>query len=78
MRGGASVQKAGTGGPSQESTQEVLERMRVLESRLAAYEAIGIPVVTLRLLDSQDSVDQLHDYLLQCLQMAMDDSPEPA
>lgn len=72
------VQKAGSGWQSQGRTHEVLERMRILESRLAAYEAVGIPVVTLRLLDAQDSVDQLHDYLLQCLQMAMEASPDPA
>jgi hypothetical protein len=52
----------------------MLERMRVLEARLCAYEALGVPVVTLRLLDAQDGVDQLHDYLLQCIQMAMEAS----
>eukprot|EP00884_Botryococcus_braunii_P006300 jgi/Botrbrau1/15671/Bobra.4_1s0053.2 len=74
----ARLQGAGSISVASGGIGQVLARMRVLEGRLSAYEALGVPVVTLRLLDAQDGVDQLHDYLLQCIQMAMESSPQGA
>jgi hypothetical protein len=62
--------QVGKGGNHQKAT-EALVRMRVLEEQLCAYASCGVPVLTLHLPDFQDIVDQLHDYLLECIQMAM-------
>ena len=48
-----------------------LERLRVLQAHLCGYAARSVPVVTLELANFNDALDRLHDYLLLCIQMAM-------
>lgn len=34
-------------------------------------QGVGVPVVRMNLADIQETVDQLHDYLLQCMALSM-------
>ncbi len=34
-------------------------------------QAYGVPVATVRMTDFQSTLDKLHDYLLECMELAM-------
>ena len=53
-------------------TRRTLERVRVLQEHLCSYAQRSVPVVKLELADFNAALDRLHDYLLLCIQMAME------
>jgi hypothetical protein len=50
---------------------EGLARMRALQEYLVTFEAAGLPVVKLQYGDFGDVLDKLHEYILQCIKLAM-------
>lgn len=46
-------------------------RLQLLQDHLCSYTARNVPVVTVDLANFTDTMDQLHDYLLQCIENAM-------
>ncbi|GBF91278.1 2-phosphoglycerate kinase [Raphidocelis subcapitata] len=58
----------GGGGPPPQ-LREALRRARVVQDYLTAFEGQGLPVV--RLQYGADGVDRIHEYVLQCIQVAM-------
>ncbi len=59
------------GGPLDSS--RVLDRLRLLQSHLCAYAQRSVPVVNLELASFNDTLDGLHDYLLLCIQIALEE-----
>ena len=45
--------------------------MQQLQHYLCSYAACNVPVVESKLSEVERAVDQLHDYLLQCIHLAM-------
>lgn len=45
-----------------------------LQAHLCGYEARAVPVVRTGLADFGDTLDRLHDYLLTCIQVALEQS----
>ena len=60
-----------SGGPLDSS--RVLERLRLLQSHLCAYAQRSVPVVNLELASFNETLDGLHDYLLLCIQIALEE-----
>lgn len=56
-----------------QSSSEVLGRLRLLQSHLCSYAQRSVPVVNLDLANFNDTLDDLHDYLLLCIQMALEE-----
>jgi hypothetical protein len=56
-----------------QSSSEILGRLRLLQSHLCSYAQRSIPVVRLNLANFNDTLDDLHDYLLLCIQMALEE-----
>jgi hypothetical protein len=54
------------------NAQCILERLRTLQTHLCGYEMRALPVVKLELANFNEKLDRLHDYLLLCIQMAME------
>jgi hypothetical protein len=59
----------GGGGEAAVPFREALRRARVVQRYLAGFEAQGLPVVRLQF--GVDGVDRIHEYVLQCIQVAM-------
>ena len=54
-------------------SKEVLSRLRLLQSHLCAYAQRSVPVINLNLAHFNDTLDELHDYLLLCIQLALEE-----
>ena len=54
-------------------SNRVLDRLRLLQSHLCAYAQRSVPVVNLELATFNDTLDGLHDYLLLCIQIALEE-----
>lgn len=50
---------------------ELLDKMQQLQDYLCSYASCNVPVVDSKLSEVAAAVDQLHDYLLQCIHIAM-------
>ena len=48
--------------------------MQSLQAHLCSYAAWGVPIVECKLSQQHRAVDQLHDYLLQCIEAATSSS----
>lgn len=59
------------GGGSDVTLPEALRRMRLLQEYLCAYEAQGLPVVKVSYGAMSEALDKLHEYILQCIKVAM-------
>ncbi|BDA48634.1 probable 2-phosphoglycerate kinase at N-terminal half [Coccomyxa sp. Obi] len=59
-------------GGAEERARSTLERLRVLQSHLCSYVQRSVPVVKVELANFNETLDRLHDYLLLCIQMAME------
>ncbi|KAK9815940.1 hypothetical protein WJX72_012313 [[Myrmecia] bisecta] len=59
-------------GDFQAQCDAALERLRVLQDHLCAYAQRSVPVVTFDIASFGETLDRLHDYLLQCIEMAME------
>ena len=59
-------------GPQSSKAEGTLRRLRVLQSHLCGYALRSIPVVDMELASFNDTLDRLHDYLLLCIEMAME------
>ena len=55
----------------QASVSACLSQFQELQHYLCSYSTWNVPVVDNRLSESAVAVDQLHDYLLQCIRVAM-------
>jgi hypothetical protein len=62
-------------GGEEERARATLERLRGLQAHLCGYAARSVPIVRLELANFNDALDRLHDYLLLCIQMAMQEQP---
>lgn len=58
------------------SVQEALRRVRLLQEYLCAYEAQGLPVVKVSYGAFGEALDKLHEYVLQCIKVAMQSRDE--
>ena len=47
------------------------KRLQLLQDHLCSYAERNVPVVTLDLANFSDTMEHLHDYLLQCIESAM-------
>jgi hypothetical protein len=56
-----------TGAAEQERT---LEQLIALQGYLSSYNDTGVPVVTTGVLKFQDTLDSLHDHVLECIQQS--------
>ena len=54
----------------QQSLEDAVEQLQALQAHLCSYAAWGVPVVECKLCQQRRAVDQLHDYLLQCIEAA--------
>ena len=54
------------------SVEAVLPRLRVLQAHLERAAAAGVPVVDVNVSSFQETLDALHDYVLQCIQLALE------
>jgi hypothetical protein len=65
----------GADGMSQQQSDvtvsEALQRVRLLQEYLCAYEAQGLPVVKVSYGAFGEALDKLHEYVLQCIKVAM-------
>ncbi len=68
---GAARDGEASDGP-EERARSTLERLRVLQSHMCSYEQRCVPVVKVELANFNETLDRLHDYLLLCIQMAME------
>jgi hypothetical protein len=76
--GGADQGGGCAGGPSAQAAAlhnvqagEALRRMRLLQDYLCAYEAQGLPMVKVSYGAFGEALDKLHEYVLQCIKVAM-------
>lgn len=53
------------------SADATFSRIRLLQDHLCTYEDRNVPVVQINFGNFSDTLDQLHDYLLQCIESAM-------
>ena len=53
------------------SCKDLLGQLQQLQQYLCSYAVCSVPVVDSKLSEVTGAVDQLHDYLLQCIHMAM-------
>ena len=70
---GPSVQASSQASGAPLDTTEVLSRLRLLQSHLCAYAQRSVPVINLNLANFNDILDELHDYLLLCIQLALEE-----
>ena len=54
-----------------DSANATYDRIRLLQEHLCTYEQRNVPVVSVNFANFSDTLDQLHDYLLQCIETAM-------
>ena len=55
-----------------DSANATYDRIRLLQDHLCTYEEHNVPVVfSINFANFSDTLDQLHDYLLQCIEGAM-------
>jgi hypothetical protein len=59
------------------SVAEALRRVRLLQEYLCAYEAQGLPVVKVSYGAFGEALDRLHEYVLQCIKVAMQSRQAP-
>ena len=55
-----------------DSANATYDRIRLLQDHLCTYEERNVPVVSINFANFADTLDQLHDYLLQCIESAME------
>ena len=67
------AQASGQAAGASLDSKEVLSRLRLLQSHLCGYAQRSVPVVNLDLANFNDTLDGLHDYLLLCIQMALEE-----
>lgn len=48
-----------------------VERGRLLQEHLVAFEGVGLPVIHVQYGNFSAAVDTLHEYVLQCIQLSM-------
>lgn len=60
-------------GPGCCSDEEALARVRLLQDHFCTYQARAVPVVRISTANLTRTLDGLHDYLLQCMELAMND-----
>jgi hypothetical protein len=60
--------------------QQAVQRAQRLQAYLCSFEAQGLPVVKLSYGCFGDALDKLHEYVLQCIKVAMqwDSSTAPS
>ena len=51
--------------------QEVQKRLRLLQDYLSSYASCNVPVVHTTLMGMSATMDMLHDYLLECIALQM-------
>eukprot|EP00775_Hariotina_reticulata_P011609 gene11609-11753_t len=56
------------------TAEDAIRRMRLLQEYLCAYEAQGLPVVKVSYGSFGEALDKLHEYILQCIKVAMESS----
>ena len=54
-----------------DSANATYSRIRLLQDHLCTYAERNVPVVSINFANFSDTLDQLHDYLLQCIESAM-------
>ena len=54
-----------------DSANAIYSRIRLLQEHLSTYSERNVPVVQVNFANFSDTLDQLHDYLLQCIGSAM-------
>jgi len=54
-----------------DSANATYSRIRLLQDHLCTYAERNVPVVSINFSNFSDTLDQLHDYLLQCIESAM-------
>lgn len=54
-----------------DSANAIYSRIRLLQEHLCTYSERNVPVVQINFANFSDTLDQLHDYLLQCIGSAM-------
>ena len=73
----ARQQAAGEAAGEPVSQGESARRLRQLQEHLRRYGASGVPVVEVSLTDMGQALDRLHAYVLQCIALALGESPAP-
>lgn len=53
------------------SADATYRRIQLLQDHFRSFANCSVPVVTLDLANFSDTMEQLHDYLLQCIESAM-------
>lgn len=61
----------GGAGAAEPDASAVLRRLRALQAYLSSYSAVGVPVVEVGVGSFQETLDKLHNYLLQCLELSL-------
>lgn len=69
QQAGGSCDADGGGAGAGPPLREALRRARAVQEYLTSFEAQGLPVV--RLQYGVEGVDRIHEYILQCIQVAM-------
>ena len=54
-----------------DSANATYSRIRLLQDHLCTYAERNVPVIPISFANFSDTLDQLHDYLLQCIESAM-------
>ena len=54
-----------------DSANATYSRIRLLQDPLCTYAERNVPVIPINFANFSDTLDQLHDYLLQCIESAM-------
>jgi hypothetical protein len=54
-----------------EQVREAIRKARVLQDYLCVYEGQGLPVVRVSYGNFGEALDKLHEYILQCIKVAM-------
>lgn len=54
-----------------DSANATYSRIRLLQEHLCTYAERNVPVIPINFANFSDTLDQLHDYLLQCIESAM-------
>lgn len=62
----------GRSGELDDQVAGVCRRLDTLQGHLCSYAARSVPVVGINFTTFHDTLDRLHDYLLQCMELAME------
>lgn len=61
-------------GAPEDAVERAMQAVRALVQHFGQYGEVGVPVFTVSLQGLSDTLDAMHDYLLACIELAMNET----